>query len=289
MAQYSATQEIEAPPLSPPPLGLLASTPVIIDHGIEDQHWLNGVSWSADACADARVLNPSCETQVQTVTRNTKRPTPGQALPFVVDVNDLCSSFGFGLNEYEARARRLLAARESKAVEKEFWTPGVVQENQRLADDRTATPFVKAAITPLGATAVGRVDAFAGIHQAIADNNLGRGMIHMRVGMFIRLQKDGLLRYEGGKYYTAWGAIVVPGSGYPGTSPSGAAASTTSEWIYATDIPQIHRGPVEIPTDDWRSMLDRTTNEVNVVAQRAYAIALNTCAVIGVNVNPTAQ
>jgi hypothetical protein len=125
--------------------------------------------------------------------------------------------------------------------------------------------------------------------QSIADNRLGKGMIHARPFLVTMWSSFGLLRADNsGKLFTFNGNPVVPGYGYTGASPAGVAPTTTSVWAYATSYPQIHRGEVEVfaSEQDRAASFDRTNNTVTVRAMRLYSVAFNTCAVTAVNIDP---
>lgn len=204
-------------------------------------------------------------------------------LPFGVEAFDTCSTYGYQRADYEGRARRALAARETKAVEKELAT-GALMGNRHLQDSVNTTVLN-------GGVAFDFRTALSALVQAIADNNLGVGMIHARPSLVTLWSSDNLLRWQNGKLYTLNGNLVVPGAGYPGASPSGSAPTSATEWAYATDVLQVHRGPVEVfvPEADHVASMRRSTNEITVRAQRMYAVVGNFCTVIGVNVSGLGQ
>lgn len=208
-------------------------------------------------------------------------------VPFVVDAYDRCSTFGFEAADYEGRARRALAARESKAVEAEWWRGALFPTNPHL-DNSGSAPAATNAVTLAGGTAQTLRTGLALLVQAIADGNGGVGMIHARpflVDLWLGLQV--LWRSNDGKFYTGGGHLVVPGAGYPGTGPTGQATSATSEWAYATDAPEIHRGPVEVFANSMAQVVNRDQNTVTVRAERMYGIAWNAILNNAVNINPT--
>ncbi len=271
-----AAQEINAPLLSPPANGLLNSV-TVIDH--TDEHWANGLTFVPEDCDDALVYDPCSVTAVDGAAHRKASLT---FLPFVVEAYDRCSTFAWQSAEYEGRARRALAARESKAVEKEFAIGAVIPANTHFQDNTNTVKL-------LSSVAQGLRTGLQALVQGIADRNLGRGVIHARPYLVTAWSALNLLRWENGKLYTLTGSLVVPGSGYTGAAPDGSAPVPASEWAYATGNVEVHRGPVEVFAGaiEGQGGSITTKNEAIVRAQRFYSVVFNACAVVGVNINPT--
>lgn len=208
------------------------------------------------------------------------RPPLVSLQPFPVEAVDTCSAFGFDMADYEGRARRLMAVRESKAVEREFLLAEIITTNIHLQDSTRVTQ-------PVGTTAQGLRTGLARLVQAIADYNLGQGMIHARPFLVEMWMSHDLLYREGRKLYTATGNLVVPGSGYTGAAPDGTAVTPTAEWAYATDTLQVKRSPIDVPASDMSQVLDRTTNSVTVRAQRFYSVQGQFCTIAAVKLDTT--
>lgn len=207
--------------------------------------------------------------------------------PFVVDAYDACSTFGFAAADYEARARRALAAREAKAVSREWWMGNVFPTNPHL-DNSGAGPTPSLAVTLAGGVAQSPRIGLGLLVQAIADGNGGVGMIHARPFLVTQWMAANLIRKESdGKIYTEAGVMIVPGRGYPGTGPAREAVGAATEWAYATDPVEVHRGPVEVFAGDPAQTMDRTRNQIVVRAERLYGIAWNATMNVVVNIDPT--
>lgn len=214
------------------------------------------------------------------------RRAPLTLQPFGVSTYDTCSAFGFQKADYEGRALRALAARETQAVEHEFWTGAIISANRHLAD---STAGATKNITPT--TAAGLRSGLALLVQSIADNNLGAGMVHARPSLVTQWSALNMLVWRNNKLYTYSGVLVVPGSGYPGTAPDGTAPSGSVEWAYATEIPQITRGPVEVFADESNpaAILAKHNNQIATFAQRMYSVEFNACAVTAIKIDATAD
>jgi hypothetical protein len=197
--------------------------------------------------------------------------------PFTAIAADRCSAFGWAQADYEGRARRLLAARESKAAEVALWSaPGLPAANPRLV--------AGVAVTTLG-TSLARRLALATLVQGLADRNAGRGMIHARPRLVEAWGADGMLRIEGGKLVTTTGHLVIAGTGYPGTGPAAQAVAGTVEWAYATDAVVVHRGPVALTPRTMREATNSETNTVTFRAERGLAPVFAGCALVAVSVD----
>lgn len=274
----------QAPALTPPPTSLIR-TATVIEHP-DDLHWGGAMEWSPEGCADAVVV-AQCVQAAKLGSRNRSGRIRFDA--FGVLAYDSCSTFGMAAEDYEGRARRALAARESKAVEKEWWTATLVTANPHLAMAAAGANGGTAATTVV-AGAQGLRTGLALLVQALADGNGGSGMIHARpflVQLWYGL--DLLYRDGGGKLWTGEGNQVVAGAGYPGTGPAAEARTASSEWAFATDAVDVHRGPVSIlgPGGPGVENLDYANNEVIVRAERLYGLVFNGCVNAAVQFDPT--
>jgi hypothetical protein len=246
VAGLGPEQPIEAPPLTPPPNGLLFSATVvdITDDSPDALRWENGVRYQGNSMVDALTFDPCnpgnlfsavytdaattsgsnvltsikaefraldvgksitgagipANTTIQSLTdsrtvmlsanatatatnvaitiggpRNT-RQLRTSLTPFPVFQQDTCSAFGFKQADYTARAIQALQASESKAVEREFSLGAVFPANKHLQDNVNVSKTIQLN----NATAYSLRTSLAALAQAVADYNLGSGMIHAR-------------------------------------------------------------------------------------------------------------
>lgn len=348
MAATGPAVVIDAPPLTPPPNGLLNSAAVIDQ---TEDRWINGAAYQGDTCQDVTVFDPCsttsditnsvgdaattsgsptltsstakfnrndvgltisgsgipASTTIQSINSSTSitlsanatatatnvtitiasrplgsgRPAAQTVQPFGVQAYDICSTIGYEQADYEGRATRALIAHESKGVEREFWTGAVTGTVNRHLQDTSNTQQLNSG------TAYGLRSGLAALVQAIADNNLGLGMIHARPSLITQWSSQNLLVRQNNKLYTVSGNLVVPGSGYTGSARDGTAPVANAEWAYVTDVLQVQRGPIEIFAGLQDGAVDRTLNEVTSRAQRMYAVTGNFCAVIGAKIDTT--
>lgn len=270
---YGPAQVIPAPPLSPPAFGLLAAA-TVVDH--DDERFLNGLTFSPENCEDVEIVNVVCGPGTEKPT-GLNREGWEEYDPFVLIGRDSCSTFGFQQADYEARARRHLAAGESGGIEAELWTGALIGTNPALA---------AAASTSLGA-GLARREGLAALVQGLADRNVGRGMIHARPYLVELWGAANLLRVEQNRLVTWSGHTVVAGSGYPGTGPAGEAIAAGVEWAFATDAVVVHRGPLRTYPDTIQQATDKVNNRVEFRAERGYAPIRGVCAHVHVSVDTT--
>lgn len=274
---------VQAPASGAPAQSLLRAA-LVIPHADGDMRWANGIEFDPLSCDDAVVFDP-CVANGNDLVNTNNHPGIRKYTPFVVDAYDACSTLSWQNADYEARARQLLALRESKAVAKEFWTGTKIPGNPHLA--------AGGAVTNVG-TGLSPHNGLGALVQALADGNGGPGMIHVRHRLLQILVGQAFLRYENGKWYTATGAVVVADAGYPGTGPAGEAIGNTAgaitEWAYATDLVEVHReanAKVYAKTLTAETV-NAFTNRVVVRAQRMYAPIWNGCVLAAVSITTPA-
>jgi len=233
---------IAPPPLSPPVINLVTSSrnPEPVDPDGKPLHWEQGFEFLplpnqdpvlGSMCGSVD-FDPSAVEQVVSCE------------PWWASIEDRCSSFGFGGHNFIGRVFAGLAAATPKAVEKEFWDGTVAQaegnDNLYLAmapvmsRDQGFGPII---LNPTLGTAVGLVEAFELLEQALGNFAGARGMIHaapLTTPNFLGVRREGNL------LLTQRDTIVCSGSGYSGQGPSGATGATPTaikSWLYATSIP----------------------------------------------------
>lgn len=269
---------IQAPPLAPPGQGLLIAAQVIDDPDAD--HWVEGVTFSPEVCSGVGVY-ALCVAGAAPAggTHDAIRSFE----PWVVQQRDECSTFGFPTADYQGRARRALLAHESRQVELEFWTGALLPGNAHLAQPHsTQFPLSE----PVGTTAQASRKALAILEQAIADSAVGQGMIHATSTLGSLWLGNNLLRWDGRRWLTAGGNILVIGTGYPGTAPTGAGGgiAAAEHYAYATGLVQVVRGDITVFPDSISEATDRATNTVAFRAERPFVVLWNGCAHAAVKV-----
>ena len=78
-----------------------------------------------------------------------------------------------------------------------------------------------------------------------------------------------------GPLRTLAGNLVVPGVGYTGSSPAGAAPAAGTSWIYATGAVFGFRSAVSVR--EFPGTFDRAENTVRMIASRRYLFGFECC------------
>lgn len=254
------------------PDGLLEAATGPLD--LPPHAFTSGASYYADSCGEARLYPQPCITPPYPAM--TFDPGDGlvKVFSFEVYASYICGAQGVSFEEANRRVRARLQMGEARAVELAFWgpttgdVPGVIQQ------------IHAAAATPILADAANVVEAVSLLEQQMVSVYGGKPMIHARPRMAAYLGSRGVLADKDHRY-THYGSRVVFGAGYLGNGPDGTAVDATSEFMVATGRVIIWRSGI------WDSkeiqVLDKTTNQVGVLARRSYAIGVE-CGVTSVQV-----
>lgn len=238
-----------------------------------------GVQYVPDICEDNYYLVPlDCPPITGTKTFDAVEGSVSGA-PFSVLTSYTCGSLSFSFAEAERRVRIRMAMREQTAVEQRVWsgTSGALG---------TITGLFRNAVN-LGSAGC-PVEAIEILEQTLADNDVPGGMIHARPGMSAHLTNNYLIHYQnlnGRALSTVIRTPLVFGRGYDGSGPTGQAADASTEWMYASGRVLIWQDP-QIWVPDPGQVLDKSTNQLSLVAERPYAVAVE-CGVWAIQVTRT--
>lgn len=238
-----------------------------------------GVQYVPDICEDNYYLVPlDCPPITGTKTFDAVEGSVSGA-PFSVLTSYTCGSLSFSFAEAERRVRIRMAMREQTAVEQRVWsgTSGALG---------TITGLFRNAVN-LGSAGC-PVEAIEILEQTLADNDVPGGMIHARPGMSAHLTNNYLIHYQnlnGRALSTVIRTPLVFGRGYDGSGPTGQAADATTEWMYASGRVLVWQDP-QIWVPDPGQVLDKSTNQLSLVAERPYAVAVE-CGVWAIQVTRT--
>lgn len=293
-----------------PPLSLLRVPGVLYTPSAAQSHWLSGVAFEPEACTNTLDLDGdvtdipywwnTCSGDAETANAaeyfgfGTKaiglNPDPVEVAPFVLWAGYQCTSLDVGhgprLAEIEAKTRRRLEAITPAAVEHELWTGQVATQMGATNDHLTDSTVT----TIQGGAPLGYVTALAEIEQALFDrDHRGGHMIHAQPRVVTAWMSDGLVSLVPGRTHleTALGTIVVPGSGYPGTSPDplNTAASYAYSWAYGTGFVRAIVGPISVTPPGSAQSTDRENNDQEIRAERDAAVFWDGCALVGAYVS----
>jgi hypothetical protein len=250
---------------APLPYGLLSAITI----RPSSDRFENGVTWEVDTYnALAGISAPYWDQDPavglpKTLTKN--RPSSGLSDPFTVYGNFQCSPVGWTPEQAEAAATRHLLAREEHRIEKALWT----------GDLSNAPALQNGSTTVISGTATKIVQALGYLEKYIGDNYGSQGLIHLtRDAALMGLATQALVT-QGGRLLTALGTPVAAGSGYPGTSKTGAAASAGTAWGYVTPSMFAYRSDVFTSTNRSGDLLNRPNNDLYAVAERTYVLGFD--------------
>ncbi len=264
-------------------------------------HWQQGVTWQ-ERCGGAGTVYDAClavtgsggtPAAQGSLAANVTQTNRG-ATAFTVYAEFDCSPVGQGLTQADLdnKAVEALAKMEAFQVTRAFWTgtagytgspPGTAQSTvyPHLAEDTVlddaqgirlqtaASPLVTGGEDP--AVALGQVEA------ALAQCYGGQGVIHIPYLALPTFTSRMLMMPESanGPIRTLAGNLVVPGVGYTGSSPAGAAPAAGTAWIYATGAVFGYRS--EVFAQQFTETFDRSENTVKSLASRTYLFGFECC------------
>jgi hypothetical protein len=274
------TGTFPAPVLQVAPCGLLSVADVVRDG---DDHWIRGFD---------RLTNR--HDIVRLVTVGNIVPTDGtiydgsaeeryyNVIPFVVEAESQRTAGDLREdNPLNGSLKAQLDAATQKVAERELW------EGTAALDAPTpGTGFLRSTggATILTAGGVTSARALALLEQSISDSPTGsRGVIHMTrdvaSDLGSRLLYKANSQLDDNAYVvTRLGTLVVIGSGYTGNGPigtTGAAATATNKWMFATGGVDLLLGQTETVNDSISQGFNPATNDSIVKVQRPAAVSFD--------------
>lgn len=270
---------VDGPVRTPLPYGLLSVSQVPVDS--DDTHWKGGIRYETDDCGFASITTDSCAVTGGAIKSPTGTWITRGAQPLTVYTLPVCAPVGTYEN-YEPRVQAVLTSGEARAVEKEFWT-GANGTLPHLAANTpvSGTGFDTSVVIQTAATVIvtGAVDILEGIallEEALATCYGNEGVIHIPPIAVAHAKDEDLIDKDGTRLRSPSGHLVAAGAGYTGSSPAGVAPSGGIYWLYATGAVTVRRGPIEV-TRPIGQAVDRSRNDVFLVAERTYVISWDCC------------
>lgn len=243
-----------------------------------------GFTFNPESCAESGVGDPDpCNTTHDKTIPD--GPDLVEAEPFYAWAGDKCSLWDWQEREFQARARRQLAASLSYQVAHELWTGDQAQAqgspNRFLASEDSD-------VLTDGATSI--TDAIARLEQGMANciKGAGSGVIHLPPAAATYMHQLNLLVRQGNILQTILGTLVVVDAGYDGSSPLGTPATDDSVWAYATGGIIVRIGPERLvpePGLDSGQAITRSTNTVEYRAERMAAVGWDGCCHLAVEMD----
>lgn len=245
-----------------------------------DGHWQLGVRTEIGTCLPSGVTTDSCAvTGTGNKVQIDAMSTLG-ATPFTVYSIPACSTVGF-VDEARKYATDALINGEQRAVEREFWsgaagtTPHLAANTQIISADGSIEQSAATTVVSGGAS-VDPVEGLGLLEEALGWCYGAEGVIHAPPSVVTSWEARGLVRRVGSSLRSPGNHLIARGDGYPGTGPDGSMPAT-SRWVYATGAVQLRRGPIEVRGSSSGEVVDRSKNDVVLVAERTYVINWECC------------
>lgn len=204
--------------------------------------------------------------------------------PFDAWVAMACTGYSVGsaAGDYlTEKVTRLLDNRLSRIIEREAWL------GERAISAGYPNDAYVLNVTSLNSgNALGYVTALAELEQAIGARSDEPWWIHVQRRVATAWLQNGLVvPAASGRYLvTPQGNVVVPGDGYPGSSPTGVAADKNQSWAYVTSPVTIHVG-TRIRIGDQPGSHSIALNDVTLIAERPVVYAFHACGHTAVKVD----
>jgi hypothetical protein len=283
---------VAAPKIVPSAFGLLAV--IKPENSADEDHWVRGFSqeWETTLYS-ATNWDDTDSTDGEVVAAGT--PTYYTEIkPWFIEAEELRSGLGFlGIDRIE-RIKRQLDGVTQHAMEVELWD-GAIRKGE--SHDNKALSASTATILN-GGTALSPRRALALLEHEIGQASDGgeQGFIHCTRDVAALLSSNSnMIFHEAEKDHlqTMGGTPVIVGSGYSGTGPdgaTGATASATNKWIYATGTVRTYVGKVDVVNDNLAQAFDVSgpQNDMRLKAVRPAAAYFDTSIHLAVRVDLTA-
>jgi hypothetical protein len=289
---FTKTGVVSAPKIVPSAFGLLAV--VKPENGPDEDQWVRGFAqeWETELYS-ATNWDSTDSTSEEIVSAGVPRYYT-DITPWIIETEEVRSTLGFtGLDRIE-RIKRQIEGVTQHAMELELWD-GAIRKGESHAN--VALSDATATILNSG-TALSPRRALALLEQSIGEISDGgeQGIIHMTRDVAALLASSAnMLFHEAGKDHlqTVGGTPVIVGSGYSGTGPdgaTGATASATNKWIYATGTVRTFVGDVDVVNDNLSQAYDVSgnANDMRLKAIRPAAAYFDTSIHLAIRVDLTA-
>lgn len=276
---------VPAPAVAPAPFGLFSVAQMPAE---SDPHWqFGGLQYEPIACHLARSWSDECvqESPGEAETKIVDEGVPlVTASPFVVYTAFECAAVGRSLEEQEARARDVLVLGEQFAVEAAFWSGtagGTANAVTPFLADPTCTD-----LTPTPGVATDIVHGVGLLEDHLGANYGAAGVLHTPRLTAANAAHHKLASRDGSRLVSLLGNRWAFGGGYSGLAGPAGAAPAEAAWIIATGEVTVRRSEIFTQPAPIEQALNKSTNEVELQAERVYAVAFEcVCAAVLVDVS----
>jgi hypothetical protein len=286
---FPANGVVEALKIDPADYGLLAVAKP--ESSSNEDRWIRGFSqeWATDLYS--AYLWDDTDTTSDEVASNASPIRHTRIKPFFIETEEVVSTLGFlGLDRIE-RIKAQIEGVTQKAIEQELWD-GAIRKGE--SHDNLALSASTATLVN-GTTALSAARALALLDYTIGSTSPcgEQGVIHMTRDVAGLLSASYMLFHkEDGRIETVSGTPIVIGAGYSGSGPdgvTGATASATNKWMYATGTVQTYVGKIDVVNDNMSQAydVDGNQNDMRLKAIRPAAVYFDTTVHLAVRVDLT--
>jgi hypothetical protein len=283
---------VEAPKIVPTAFGLLDV--VKPENSVDEDMWIRGFSQEWETTATSLKNWDDTDSTSSTLIVDGVINYYDEIKPFFIEIDETRSGLGFlGLDRIE-RIKRQLEGATQHAMEHELWN-GTVREGESH-DNRSLTSSSATILNSGTALSPKRALALLEHSIGIASHFGEQGVIHMtRDVASLLASNSNMLFHEKGKDHlqTFGGTPIIVGSGYSGNGPdgaTGASATGTNKWIYATGTVRTYVGKIDVVNDNLAQAYDVSgnANDMRLKAIRPAAAYFDTSIHLAVRVDLTA-
>jgi len=283
---------VEAPKVVPSAFGLLAV--VKPENSADEDRWIRGFSQEWETEVSNLVNWDDTDTTVDVFATRANPVRHVRIKPFFIEATEDISTLGFLALDRIARITRQIDAGSQVAIERELWE-GTIRKGE--SHDNLALSDATATVLG-GGTAYSPKRALALLEQGIAEaSQFGeQGLIHITRDVAALLSSNSNMLFhdkEKEHLQTLGGTPVIVGNGYSGVGPdgaTGATASATNKWMYATGTVKVYLGDIDVVNDNLSQAYDVSgnQNDMRLKAIRPAAVYFDTSIHLAVRVDLTA-
>ena len=284
---------VEAPAIVPSAFGLLAV--VKPENSADEDRWIRGFSQEWETTATSLKNWDDTDTTSSTlIAGGAVINYYDEIKPFFIEIQETRSALGFLGIDRIARLKRQVEGATQHAMEHELWN-GTVREG-RSHDNKSLTASTATILNSGTALSARRALALLE-HQIGVVSHFGeQGIIHVTrdVASLLSSNSNMLLHEEGKDHLQTFGGTpVIVGSGYSGNGPDGATGATatdTNKWMYATGTVRTYVGDVDVVNDNLAQAYDVSgnANDMRLKAIRPVAVYFDASIHLAVRVDLTA-
>lgn len=183
----------------------------------------------------------------------------GDALPFTVYADWLCSPVGFSPADAQDRANARLLKWEQMRVEQAFWTGDLLNTPNLSGANGYAAPVTAGTHDTEWHALAAVEDMLARVYGAV-------GVIHMSIRTASLLLSKGAISAKGSRLFTELGTPVAAGAGYPDVAE-----------IIGTPALIGYRSDIFTSSNRAGDLFNRDRNDLHAIAERTYLIGFDPC------------